>query len=309
MEATMQDGEAMSAVDWALLILLSILWGGSFFFVRVAAAALPPLTLVFLRFAPAALLVLAYARVRGLRVPRDRRSWAAFAAMGLLNNLVPAALITWAERMIPGGLAAVLIATTPIFSLLALQASGGGGLGAAKLAGMAAGFAGVCVLLRLSATDARQVAPLGILACLGAALSYGCANAFGVRFRALGIAPAIGATGQMAATALMALPLALVLEHPWQLAAPDLAVCAAMAGLVILSTALGYVVFFRILARAGAINLSLVTLLNPVSAMLLGSLVLGERIAPDQLGGAALIALGLLAIDGRLLRRALSRAA
>lgn len=290
----------MSAVDWALLLLLSVLWGGSFFFSKVAVAALPPLTIVFMRFAMAAVLVYAYVRVRSIAIPTDARSWISLAGMGLLNNLIPVGLIVWGQTMIPSGLAAVIIATTPIFSILAIRfTSAGERLNPGKICGMALGLAGVCVLFRLGSTDATDVSVIGIVACLGAAVSYGCANALGRRYRALGIPPAAGAMGQMAATAVMALPLMLVLEAPWRLAVPDAQVWASMAGLAILSTALAYVIFFRILAAAGGTYVSLVTLLIPVSAVFLGSVVLGERVSAVQIVGMAFIALGLIAIDGR----------
>ena len=298
----MSDATGMSRTEWALLLLLSVLWGGSFFFAKIAVVALPPLTLVFVRFSAAAILVYAYVRTRGMAIPTDMRSWASFVGMGLLNNLIPAGLIVWGQTMIPSGLASVVIATTPIFSILAIHfTSADERLTLGKVSGMALGLVGVCVLFRLGATNARNVSTIGIIACLGAAVSYGFANALGKRFRHLGIPPAVGATGQMTATALIAFPLALAIEAPWKLAVPDARIWAAMAGLIILSTALGYVVFFRILATAGATNISLVTLLIPVSAVLLGSAVLGEHISTTQVVGMMLIASGLIAIDGRVM--------
>jgi drug/metabolite transporter (DMT)-like permease len=204
--------------------------------------------------------------------------------------------------MIPSGLASVVIATTPIFSIIAIHVtSTDERLNLAQISGMVLGLVGVAILFRLGTTHAADVSVTGIAACLGAAASYGCANALGKRFRRLGIPPVAGAMGQMTTTAIMALPLMLAVEAPWRLAAPSAAVWASMAGLAVLSTALGYVVFFRILATAGATNVSLVTLLIPASAVLLGSAILGELVSTDQLAGMALIALGLIAIDGRAL--------
>ena len=298
----MNGSTTMSRTEWALLLLLSVLWGGSFFFSKVAVTALAPLTIVFMRFAAAAMLVFAYVRARAITVPTDIKSWSAFAGMGLLNNLIPAGLIVWGQTMIPSGLASVIIATTPIFSILAIRiTSADETLSAGKLCGMALGLIGVAVLFRLGTAHANSGSLIGMVACLGAAISYGFANALGKRFRALGIHPAVGAMGQMTATAIMALPLAIVIDAPWRLAAISAEVWASMAGLAVLSTALGYVVFFRILATAGATNISLVTLLIPVSAVLLGSTILGERLSTIQLAGMALIALGLITIDGRAL--------
>lgn len=288
--------------EWALLTLLSVLWGGSFFFSKIAVAALPPLTIVFLRFGAAALLVYAYARARSIAIPSDIASWISFGAMGLLNNLVPAALIVWGQTMIPSGLASVIIAITPIFSIMAIHlTSADERPNLAQISGMVLGVAGVAILFRLGTTPADAVSATGMAACLGAAASYGCANALGKRFRRLGIPPVAGAMGQMTTTAVMALPLMLAMEAPWRLSAPSAAVWASMAGLPVRSTALGYVVFFRILATAGATNISLVTLLMPVTVLLLGGAILGERVSTDQLAGMLLITLGLIAIDGRAL--------
>ena len=298
----MKDATAMSRTEWALLLLLSVLWGGSFFFSKIAVAVLPPLTIVFVRFAVAALLVFAYVRAHFIAIPTDSRRWASLVGMGLLNNLIPAGLIVWGQTMIPSGLASIVVATTPIFSILATHfTSADETLSLRKLFGMALGFIGVCVLFRLGATGTRSVSLIGIVACLGAAVSYGFANALGKRFQRLGIPPAVGAMGQMTATAGIAFPLMLTMEAPWTLAAPSAEVWASMAGLAILSTALGYVIFFRILATAGAVNISLVTLLIPVSAMLLGSLVLGEQVSAVQLVGMFFITSGLIVIDGRVL--------
>jgi drug/metabolite transporter (DMT)-like permease len=298
----MHGTTTMSRTEWALLLVLSVLWGGSFFFSKIAVTALPPFTIVFLRFAAAALLVYAYARSRSIAIPDDIESWLSFAGMGVLNNLIPASLIVWGQTMIPSGLASVIIATTPIFSIVAIHmTSADERLNLSKIFGMVLGLVGVSILFRLHATHAADVSATGIIACLGAAASYGCANALGKHFRRLGIPPVAGAMGQMTATAIMALPLMLATEAPWRLAAPSIAVWGSMAGLAVLSTALGYVIFFRILATAGATNISLVTLLIPVSAILLGSTILGERVATDQFAGMGLIALGLIAIDGRVL--------
>lgn len=295
----------MSWAEWGSMLVLSVLWGGSFFFSKIAVTAFPPLTIVCLRFAAASVIVFAYARVRGLAIPTDRRSWAAFAGMGLLNNLVPAGLIVWGQTMIASGLASVIIATTPIFSMLPIHATGmEERLSWPKLTGMLLGLAGVAVLLRAGTRGAWTSSTTGILACLGAALSYGLANALGARFRRLGIAPPVSALGQMTSTAIMSLPLMLALETPWRLPLPGMHVWAAMAGLAGLSTALGYIVFFRLLATAGATNVSLVTLLIPVSAVLLGCLVLGEQVSAIQGLGMALITSGLIAIDGRAMDRA-----
>lgn len=142
-----------------------------------------------------------------------------------------------------------------------------------------------------------------MLACLAAAFSYGLAGTYGRRFKAMGLSPVQVALGQLVGTTLLMVPVATLIDRPWTLAAPSGAVVAAVVALAVASTALAYVIFFRLLASAGAVNTALVTLLIPVSAIVLGALFLGETLSARHHVGMALIAAGLLAIDGRLLRR------
>ncbi len=304
----MSPDHRMTSTEWALLALLSLLWGGSFFFAKVAVATLPPLTVVLARVALAALALALYLRWRGTSWPRDTAVWRAFVGMGLLNNLIPFTLLFWGQTVLSSALASVLNATTPVFSLLVAHfLTADEKLAAHKVVGIGLGVAGVAVLVGVEAMTQAGPALLPTLTCLGAALSYGFASVFGRRFKRLGVDPVVGAFGQTAATSVMMLPLVLVFAAPWRSPLPDAQISAALIGLALLSTALAYVLFFRLLATAGAINTSLVTLLIPVSAILLGSLFLGERLTGPQVGGMVLIGAGLLAIDGRVLSRRRAR--
>jgi len=297
----MQDQSRMTAGEWGLLVLLSVLWGGSFFFSKIIVQEVSPFTLVLVRFTLAAGVLGAYLKAQRTPMPRTAATWAAFAGMGALNNLIPAALIAWSQQTIASGLASVLIATTPVFSILVAHCfTTDDRMSANKIVGVALGVAGVAALIGIDTLDGSLRTVPGILGCLGAALSYGFANVFGRRFKCLGIAPTVGAFGQLAATAVMVAPAALVFDRPWLLPLPSTVVWVAMVGLVLLSTALAYAIFFRLLGSAGTTNISLVTLLIPVSAILLGTLVLGERLSALQFAGMALIGLGLVAIDGRV---------
>lgn len=300
----MSDTRRILPGEWGLLCLLSFLWGGSFFFAKIALAEVPPLTIVLARVGIAAGALWLYLLWRGIAIPTSAATWWAFCGMGFLNNFLPFTLIFWGQTFIDSGLASVINATTPLFSILVAHfLAADERLSMNKLAGIALGIAGVAVLLGAQASSGRDGALWGVLACLGAALSYGFANTFGRRFKRMGIAPAMGAFGQITATACMALPLALMVDRPWQLGMPGLATWGALVGLALLSTALAYIIFFRLIATAGATNTSLVTLLIPVSAVLLGAAFLGERLSALQLGGMALIGLGLIVLDGRLLAR------
>jgi drug/metabolite transporter (DMT)-like permease len=294
----------MNAVEWGFLILLSMVWGGSFFFNQVAVAELPPLTIVAVRVAGAALILVAALPAFGVALPRDGRVWAAFLTMGLLNNAIPFTLIVWGQTQIASGVAAILNASTPVFAvILAHFLTADEPMTARRLGGVLLGLGGVAAMVGGSAVEALGGEVLAKLAVLGAATSYAVAGIYGRRFRAMGVAPMATATGQVAMSSLILIPLALVADRPWTLAAPSAAAVGSLAGIAAISTALAYVIYFRLLASAGATNLLLVTLLVPVTAILLGVAFLGEVLMPRHMAGMALIAAGLIAIDGRLFRR------
>lgn len=292
----------MSAPEWAMLLSLSVLWGGSFFFTRVALSALPPFTLVVLRVGLAALILNTVVPLSGLRMPREARIWAAFLGMGLLNNAVPFCLIVWGQTHIASGLAAILNAATPLFTVVAAHVfTSHERMTGNRLVGVFIGLAGVAVMVGPTVLAGLGADLLAQLAVLSAALSYALAGIFGRRFLRMGVQPLATATGQVTASALMLVPIAMVVDRPWTLPLPDASAWGAVFGIAALSTALAYVLYFRILATAGATNLLLVTFLIPVSAIILGAAVLGERLQPQHFIGMVLIGCGLAAIDGRLL--------
>ena len=296
----------MTATDWALLLALSLLWGGSFFFGKVAVAEIPPLTLVLARVGLAALALHIVLRARGFRFAPSLGRWGDYLAMGALNNLIPFGLIFFGQIEIGAGLAAVINGMTPFWSALIARGAGVEALTAAKALGVAVGFAGLAVMVGPAALEGFDAPLIAQIAVVGATISYGFASVFGRRFK--GDAPMLTATGQLTGSTLLVLPLALLVDQPWSLAAPSLAVGASVVALAVLSTALAYILYFRVLASAGATNVSLVTLLVPVSAIVLGVVVLGESVTIRQLIGMALIAVGLLVIDGRLFSRRLRSA-
>lgn len=294
----------MSLLDWSLLIALSILWGGSFFFVGVAVKALPPFTIVLLRVMIAAAALHLVLRATRTAMPWDGASWRAFFGMGLLNNAIPFSLIVWGQTHIASGLASILNATTPLFTVLVAHVlTADERLTRGRVFGVLLGLAGVVALIGPQALTGLGNDLLAQLAVLGAALSYAFASLFGRRFKRMGVPPLATATGQVTASSALLLPIALIVDRPWSLPAPALPVWGAIAGLALLATALAYVLFFRILASAGAVNLMLVTFLIPVSAILLGSAFLHEALGMMDFAGMALIGLGLAAIDGRLAAR------
>lgn len=293
------NDDRIDARDWSLLGLLSILWGGSFFFNGVVLRELPPLTVVLLRVVLAAIILLPLLWVYRIRFPKGLSGWKPFFAIGLLNNVLPFSLIVMGQTYIASGLASILNATTPLFTVVVMAAAGEEKLHARRVAGIVAGLIGV-IILHGEGLGFKTGQGIGILLCLAAAFSYGLSALLARRL--LSDSPPLGmATFQMLASAVMMTVVAGIFERPWQLAMPGATTWLAVTGLAALSTALAYIVFFQILRRSGATNVMLVTLLIPVTAILLGYLVLGESISLREIIGALVIGSALLLIDGRVL--------
>lgn len=291
----------MGLREWGLIVILSAIWGGSFFFVGVAVREMTPLTIVLCRVGLASMILLAVLRLTGRVLPTSPGIWGAFFVIGALNNLIPFSLIVWGQTHIDSSLAAILNATTPIFSVvLAHLLTGEERLTTGRIVGVIIGWIGVAVLIGIESLGGFGVQVLGQLAVVGASLSYACAAIYGRRFKAMD--PVVVSTGMLCASTIMMLPVATIVEQPWQLA-PGAATWAALIGLSAVSTSIAYIIYFRVLAVAGATNILLVTFLIPVSAIFLGVVVLGERPGWNAFGGMALIFMGLMAIDGRLVRR------
>ena len=292
----------LDAVAWVLLLGLGLVFGGAFFFAEVALEALPPFTIVFARLAIGAAGLWLVMAVTRTSIPADRRTWCDFAVMGLLNNAIPFSFVVWGQVWITGGLASVLNATTPVFTVIAAHLlTDDEKMTPNRLAGVLIGVAGVLVLMGPSVLGDLGAQTLGGTLVLGAAISYAGAGIWARRLRHL--PPVAAATGQVTCSAVVLLLLVVALEAPWRLAMPGPAVWGSLAGFGILSTSVAYLLFFAIVRRAGGSNVMLVTLIIPPAAILLCVMVLREPVTTEQLAGMAIIAMALLTIDGRLLRR------
>jgi len=288
----------MNTREWLLLVILSILWGSSFFFIKVTLEDLQPLTVVLGRVGLAAIALTTFVYLSGQRMPASPRIWGAFLVMGALNNLIPFSLIVWGETQIDSSLAAILNATTPVFTVvLAHLLTPEERLTSNRLVGVGLGLCGAIVLIGPEVLRGLQSQSLGQLAVLGAACSYSCAGIYGRRFKQL--SPVVAAAGMLIGTTMMMLPLTLLLEQPWTVK-PNIVTWAALLSLGLFSTAIAFLIYFHILAVTGVTNVHLVTFLIPVSALLLGVFVLNERLDWNAFAGMALIFIGLAAIDGRL---------
>ena len=289
----------MGAPEWIALLALSSLWGGSFFFYKVLVMELPPFTVVLGRVSIAALALHLLLLARRDPLVLTREQWKSFLVLGLLNNVIPFSLIAFGEIRIASGSAAILNATTPIFTILVAHFfTSDEKITPAKGIGVLAAFLGVAVLIGPAALSSfGQGDLLGDAACLLAAAVYALGATYGRRFKS--IAPLKIATAQVTAATIILVPLAVLVDRPWALPMPSAGAWAALLAIALLSTSLAYLLFFRILAVAGATNLVLVTFLLPGSALLLGALFLDEAVTLRALMGLALIGLGLAAIDGR----------
>jgi len=298
----MSHQKSLSPRAWAELVLLATLWGGSFVANRFALNEVPVATAVAVRVVGAGLILWTFAALRGAVLPRRPRIWAAFLVMGLLNNLLPFLLITWGQLTVPSGLAAIVNASTAIFGVVvAALVFRDERLTPARLGGVVLGFAGVVVAIGPARLVTLDLTSLPQLALVAAALSYACAAVWARRMLG-GLAPQVAAAGMLAGSSLMAVPLALWIDGVPQ-GLPGPAALAALGYLAIVATAGAYLLYYRVLSMAGAGNLSLVTLLTAPVAILVGAVLLAEALPLNAFAGFALIAAGLLVLDGRLLRR------
>ncbi|MCA0432550.1 MAG: DMT family transporter [Proteobacteria bacterium] len=287
--------------DWVLLVVLSILWGGSFIFIGVAVKELPALLIVLARVVLAAAILLPLHFWLQGPLPRDRRSWTSFFVMSLTNNVIPFTAIVYGQHFITAGLASVINATTPLFAAVVMATAGVEGLTRRKSVGLFLGIAGVVVLRGVGFADLGQET-IGILSCLLASASYGF-GALWAKKRLTGIPAVTSATGQLLCSSLTVAILALLFAEPSQFLAVSSHAWLAILGLAILSTAVAYLLFFKIITRSGPMAANLVTMLIPVSAIAMGAAYLGERITANEVLGAVLIGFALLIIDGQLLRK------
>ena len=291
----------MNRSDWLILLVLALIWGGAFMFIGVAVRHVHPLTYVWMRLSIAAVAMLLFLKIRGQPLGLPRQVWGSMLLLALLNNALPFTLFGWGQTHIASGLAAILNATTPLFTVIVAHLfTRDDKLTPARMIGLVTGFAGVVIMIGPDLLHELGVNVAAQFACLLGAVSYGFASVYGRRFR--DHPPLTVAGGQLTASSVMLLPIVAAVDHPWALAVPSPTTLGALLALATFSTALGYIIFFRILAAAGATNISLVTFLIPVSAILLGAFFLGETLAARHIAGMAAIALGLAAIDGRIFR-------
>ena len=302
---TLSPLRSLGITEWMLLVGLSILWGGSYLFMKLAVLTVPLFTIVLGRVSIAALALLIVLTISGTGIPKGRRIWLAFFGIGIFNNVIPMSLIVFSQNSISVGLASILNSITPLFTILvAHMTTNDERLTFRKLVGISFGFMGVVMLMGPELVDNFGVAALGEWACLGAALSYACANTFGRRFVQLGTKPMQTAFGQVVASTVILGPLVIVVDQPWTISDPGFLPVLSILALGLFCTALAYVIYFQILARSGATAIALVTFMIPPSAILMGWLALGEQISSQDFLGLSLIGVGLFSVNRQSNRKA-----
>lgn len=299
---------SLSARAWAELGLLGAIWGASFLAIRFALDEIGFLTSVAHRVGWAALVLWAVVLIMRLPVPRGPRIWGAFLVMGLLNNLIPFGLMAWGQLHIESGLTSIFNAATAIFGALAAAIFfSDERLTARKMTGIGLGFLGVATAIGLDALAEVDVRSLAQLAVLGGAMSYALASVW-ARKMLSGLAPQVAAAGMLTGSSLVALPVAVIFEGMPTLALEPVTL-VAIGYYSLVATAGAYLLYYRVLAMAGSGNLMLVTLIIVPFAITLGALVRDETLPANAVLGFALLAAGLIVIDGRLLRHLWSRPA
>ena len=293
----------MRGTDWLLLAVLAFIWGGSFFLNELVVDQLPALTISMFRVLLAAAILWVVVLVSGLRLPSKPKVWAQYLVMGLINNVIPFSLIVWGQGGTTSSLASILNATTPIFMvIIAALWLHDANVTREKLAAVGVGFVGVVIMLGPAALGDLGGSLLPQLAVLGAAAAYAVAGAYGKRFAAMGIQPAVSAAAQVTMSTLILVPAVFLSGRAEGIAEVTTVGWFSLLGLGAICTALAYLIYFRLLATAGATNLMVVTFIIPVSAILLGVGVLGEVLRPQEIAGMLTIFVALLLIDGRVLR-------
>jgi drug/metabolite transporter (DMT)-like permease len=292
----------MGKTEWVLLFVLAMIWGGSYFFAKVALNEISPMNLVFLRVILASLALYILIKLLHKKIPKDISIWKSFFVMGLINNIIPFALLFWGQTHINSSLAAIFNCTVPIFTIIIAHIfTSDERISKNKILGIALGFVGVIIMIGADIQEqTNKWAILAMFACVFAAVSYAIATVYGRRFQQFKVEPLVVAFGQVTASSIILLPIIITSSQLLHVTTLSAATLLSVLALGFICTAIAYVIYFRILAKGGATNISLVVLLIPVSAIVLGVIILGEQIKLSYLMGMLIIFAGLIAIDGRL---------
>ncbi len=293
MEATFSRNHAIR-IELLLLLLLATLWGGSYAFIKLGVATIPPVTLIAGRTMIAGVLLLLVMAGRGLTLPKDIVTWRRFMFQACLNSVIPWTLIAWAERAVDAGLATILNSTSPIFTFfLTLLVARQDAPSLRKLLGVAVGMAGICLIIGVQALYGLGEQLIAQLAIVVATICYAGGAVFSRGFK--GLDPIAPAAGSLLCGAMMLLPVSLFVERPWTLV-PSAASLFALLGLAIFSTALAFVIYFHLIKTLGSIGTTAQAYLRVPIGVALGVLLLGESLSPTAWIGLACVVAGVAAM-------------
>lgn len=294
LRATPGPASFQPAFEWALLAVLATCWGASYTFIKIGVATIPPVTLIAARTLIAGTLLLAVLRMRGVKLPAEPAMWGRFMLQACLNSVLPFTLIAWAERSVDAGLATILNSTSPIFIfLLGLGMGGAEKPTLRRLFGVGAGLAGICLIVGVEALNGLGHSLLAQLGLVAAAVCYGCAAMFGRVFK--GLDPMVPAAGSLLSGAAMLLPASIAIDRPWTLA-PSAASMGAVLALAVLSTALAFTIYFRLIKTLGPMSTAAQAYLRVPIGVMIGVVFLGEVLAPTAWLGLACIVAGVVAM-------------
>lgn len=290
----MNAAKTSTSTELALLVVLATLWGASYSFIKIGVETIPPVTFIAARTLIAGAILLAIIAWRGLSLPKDMATWRRFAFQACMNSVVPFTLIAWAEQSVEAGLAIILNSTTPIFTfLMTAGITRHEAVTARKLFGVAAGIAGISLIIGMQAFGGLGHELWAQVAIVVATISYAGAAIFGRNFK--GLNPLMPAAGSMICGAVLLVPLSLALDRPWTLA-PSTASIVALLGLSVFSTALAFVIFFRLVHTLGSVGVTSQAYLRVPIGVAIGVVFLGEKLNPSAWIGLVCVVAGVAAM-------------
>jgi drug/metabolite transporter (DMT)-like permease len=290
----MRSGDGAIAGELLLLLVLAALWGGSYTFIKLGVATIPPITLIAGRTAIAGVLLLLVMHWRGLRLARDAANWRRFLFQACLNSVMPWTMIAWAERSVDAGLATILNSTSPIFTFfLTLAIAHQQAPSPRKLFGVAVGMAGICLIVGLQAFSSLGEKFVAQITIVVATICYAGAAVFSRGFK--GLDPMSPAAGSLLCGAGLLVPASMVVEQPWTLS-PSASSLLALLGLAIFSTAFAFVIYFRLIQTLGSVGTTAQAYLRVPIGVALGVSLLGERLSPTAWIGLGCVVLGVAAM-------------
>jgi drug/metabolite transporter (DMT)-like permease len=282
------------ARELALLLVLAALWGVSYTFLKVAVATIPPITLIAGRTLIAGLLLVAIMHWRGMKLPADAANWRRFLFQACLNSVIPWTMVAWGAQALDAGVATILNSTAPIFTFfLTLAITRHEAVTSRKLIGVLAGMAGICLIVGVQALSGFGAELTAQIAMVLAAMAYAGAAVLGRGFRDLD--PMVPAAGSLLCGAAMLIPVSLVLERPWTLQ-PSTSSMLALLGLAVFSTALAFVLYFRLIRTLGSVGTTAQAYLRVPIGVAVGVVFLGEQLSSTAWIGLACVVVGVAAM-------------